>query len=162
MLNKKILSTFAIIGLLISAGCGTSVKSDLDEYLKFQQGMSVEVAPMMADFNSKVNQIMSNRLVIDNKEEKVKTLNDIVQKFTVLAEKQKAYKPKTKEVQEVHNKAIKQVDMTLEELNKIMQAVQSDTFDQTTINDINKKRQELQQVAKEYKEDIKNLQEKNK
>lgn len=38
MLNKKILITFAIIGLLISAGCGTSVKSDLDEYLKFQQG----------------------------------------------------------------------------------------------------------------------------
>lgn len=152
----------AIMVLFISTGCGTSVKSDLDEYMKFQQTMAAEAAPMMADFNSKANQIMSNRTAMNNKAEKITTLNDILQKYTTLAEKQKAYKPKTKEVQDVHNKAIKQVDMTLEELTKITQAVQSDKFDQTTIADINKKRQELQQVANEYRDDIKNLQEKYK
>lgn len=161
-MNKKIFAALAIFVLVIVAGCGNSVKSDLDEYMKFQQTASAEAGPIIADFNSKASQIMSNRQTMNSKEEKIAALNDVVQKFTTIADKQKAYKPKTKEVQDLHDKAIKQMDMTLEELNKIIQAVQTDSFDQSTLDDINKKRQELQQVAKEYNDDLKALQEKYK
>ncbi|WP_110955495.1 hypothetical protein [Anaerosinus massiliensis] len=161
-MNKKIFAVLAIFVLVIVAGCGNSVKSDLDEYMKFQQTSSAEAGPIIADFNSKASQIMSNRQSMNSKEEKLAALNDVVQKFTTIADKQKAYKPKTKEVQDLHDKAIKQMDMTLEELNKIIQAVQTDSFDQSTLDDINKKRQELQQVAKEYNDDLKVLQEKYK
>lgn len=162
MLKKKIFIVAAFMVLIISTGCGTSVKSDLDAYLKFEQTMSAEANPVIAEFNTKASQIMSNRLKMDNKEEKLAALNDVLQKYTTLIEKEKAYQPKTKEVQEIHAKAVKQADMTIEELHKVIQAVESDKADQATIDEINQKRQELNKIAQEYKADIMALQEKNK
>ncbi|MBB5335688.1 hypothetical protein [Pectinatus brassicae] len=162
MLKKKLFLVLAIMILAITTGCGTSVKDDLAAYLKFEQTMSTEAAPIIADFNSKIQQMMSNHTNVNKKEEKIKVITEALQKFTALADKEKAYKPKTKEVEAVHQMQVKQADITINVLNKIIKAVQDDKFDQNTISEINKTRQELQKAATDYRNAIAELQAKNK
>lgn len=154
---KKILSLFMLLVVLMAvAGCGNPVKSDLEAYIKFEQSGNAEIKLAVNDFMLKANQPGLN------KPEKVALLNEGLQKFVAITEKQKAYKPKTQEVQDVHNKALLVLDLTLQVFQNVLQAVQTDTIDEAKIEEFNKKQQEAQKLADEYYNDVKKLQEKYK
>ena len=154
---KKILLLFILVlTLLPVAGCGNPVKSDLEAYIKFEQGCNAEIQLAVHDFMSK-----ANRPALSNPE-KIAMLNESLQKFAALTEKQKAYKPKTSEVQAVHNKALQQLDLTIQVFQDVIQAVQTDTLDEAKAEEFTKRQQEAQNLAEEYYNDIIRLREKNK
>ena len=135
---------FILTALFATTGCfGDPVKSDLAEYIKFENTANKEVQSLSSDFMSKANSV-------SNKEEKLKFLNEGMQNLAAITEKQKNYKPKTKEVQDIHNKAVKALESSVEGFSELIQAVKSDTVTQETVNAMNKRQQDIQKLNTEY------------
>jgi len=153
---KKIVIILSVLLVVICAGCGTSVKNDLVEYVKFEQSADKEIQAVSSDFMKKISSVGNN------KEEKVKLLNEVLKNLTDITEKQRQYKPQTQDVQDIHNKGIKALDTTRGAFDGLIQAVDSDTLTEEKIKEFNSKQQEINRLTTEYYNDIKALQEKNK
>lgn len=154
-MKKRMLWSLLLICMMgIFAGCGNDLKNDVQEYQKFWLGLNEEARPIMMDFQAKT------RLPNLNKDEKIAIMQDITGKLEAIAEKQKNYKPKTKEVQSVHEKAIKSLGLSIEGLKEMTIAAQNDTLDQNKIAEIMKKQEQVESLKKEASEELKALAEK--
>ncbi|MBP2652741.1 MAG: hypothetical protein H6Q73_310 [Firmicutes bacterium] len=157
MQNRKILVAFMVLILLLMVGCGSDpVKSDLEEYLNFEMSVQKEAENFSLDLMSN----MSN--TAKDKAEVVKMFSDANGKLTEFAEKQKGYKPKTKEVQAIHDKYLKMLDNSTYVFNEITNMLNADKPTKEQLETLTQKQQEIIKLTKEYRDDIRNLAEQKK
>ncbi|WP_346352947.1 hypothetical protein [Azotosporobacter soli] len=155
-MKKKLLVVMALIIMAICSGCfNDPVKSDLEAYVKFEQSANKEMSSFSAEFIAKAN-------VAADKAEKLRILNEGMQKMLAIAEKQKAYEPKTPEVIAIHNKALSVLNITLGMFDELIQALETDSLTPEQLNGINRKQQEINRLTTEYNNEVKALLEKKK
>lgn len=150
-MKKKLLAIVIVIVMLIVTGCSNDpVKIDLESYIKFQMSVQKETQDLSLDFMGSVSNVST-------REEALKTLSDGIDKLLTIAEKQKKYKPETKEVQDIHDKNIKIIDTNLVMLQETIQLLNSNKPPQEQLNNLNKRQQQIKRVNKEYKKAITTL-----
>ena len=155
-MKKKLLAIFVVALMLICTGCfGDPVKSDLEAYLSFENSVEKEAQDFSLDF-------MGNASSASSKEEAQKIISDGAQKMTAIADKQKNYKPKTKEVQDIHNKNIKVMDITVDTLNDLNKFMNLKNPSKEQFDNIMKRQQEVIKLTKEYRNDLNALAEQKK
>ena len=155
-MKKKLLAIFLVAFMLICAGCfGDPVKSDLEAYLNFEMSVEQESQDFSLDF-------MGNAYGATNKEEVLKIFKDGTEKLTALADKQRSYKPKTKEVQDIHDKGIKVLDNSVATLNELTNLMNESNPSKEKLNSIMKGQQDTIKLMKEYRNDINALAEQKK
>ena len=156
-MKKKLIAILAIALLVICTGCfGDPVKTDLESYLNFEMSAEKEAQDFSLDF-------VGNAYGATSKEEAQKIISDGAQKITEIADKQKGYKPKTKEVQDIHDKYIKVMDTTVDALNDLTKLMNSNKPPSTEqLNSIKKKQQDIIKITKEYRNDLNALAEQKK
>lgn len=151
-MKKRILAIMAVLFVVVFAtGCfGDPVKSDLEDYIKFEQSTQQEALDFNANFMAKAN-------TAANKEEAVQILTDGAQKLGEITDKQKNYKPTTKEVQDIHAKSVQVLETTLQSLNDMRDALQNDTFSKETLKKFQNTQVEAANLTKDYYNDISKL-----
>lgn len=137
-----------IILTFICTGCATSVKADLVNYAKFEQGTWKELETIHNDFFGE----LTSR--INNKQDRLEILKKDLKKFTAAAEKQKQYKPQTREVQNVHKKFLKILDISEEVFYDMVQAEEHNSLTQGKADELRDKYHEAEELAKEYRQDV--------
>jgi DNA repair ATPase RecN len=148
---KKIWAVLIFIVLLICAGCSTTLKSDLEQYIKFDNGVYKEWQKCRSDFIEQADKV-------DNRREEIKLLAELNDRLEAIANKQNKYKPQTKKVQQIHNKAIKVTEDTRQTINDYIAAVESDTLTERGVSAIEERFQEINSLSAEYHSDIVALQ----
>ncbi|MCE5287177.1 MAG: hypothetical protein LLG02_15215 [Pelosinus sp.] len=138
---------FILLIVFICTGCGTSVKSDLEEYIKFDNSISREFEDYRSD-------LMEQSKEINNRREEAQLLATYTSSFAAIKEKQKQYKPKTKKVQEIHKKAVQATEDTIDTINEYIAAVEADTLDERSFNSLRDKLQAAKSLSTEYHNDI--------
>lgn len=155
-MKKKFLAIAIVTLMLICAGCSSDpVKIDLESYITFEMSVEKETQGFSTDFMASVSNAST-------KEEALKILSDGIEKLLTIAEKQKQYNPSTQEVQNIHEKNIRVIDMTLVTLQETIQLLNSNKSPQEQLNNLNKRQQQIKKCIKEYKKSINTLAEEKK
>jgi len=157
-IHNKILLAALVMLLLVTTGCfGDPVKSDLEEYLNFEMSNQSEMQDISLDMIGNMGG------AIQSKDQLVNWMNNAKVKLVNVTEKQKAYQPKTKEVQDIHAKELKMLDLSMETFDQMLTMVNSNTPpSKETLNGLIQKQQEIVKLAQEYQKDLKTLGEQKK
>lgn len=158
MYSKRIIMAAVMLMLVfVVTGCfGDPVKSDLEAYMQFEMSNQQEAQEISLDILGKMNG------AIQSKEEMLQAFNDTKKILAQFSEKQKNYKPKTKEVQDIHAKLLKQLELTDGVFSQIIELVNTENPTKQQVSNLQQKEKEIIQLAKEYQKDITTLAEQKK